>query len=173
MELSLTELAKLGRPFIIKPANTTGGGVGVVLGAETLKEVIDARQFHKNDKYLLQETIKPMECAGQRMWFRVFYAFGEIIPCWWDDQTHVYRPMREEEEQNLCLAGLRSVTEKIHSICQLEFFSTELVSTSDGRLVAVDYVNEICDMRPQSHHPDGVPDSIVQQIATRMIEFIK
>ncbi len=53
IELSLSELAKLGRPFIIKPANTTGGGIGVVIGAETLKEVIDARQFHKNDKYLL------------------------------------------------------------------------------------------------------------------------
>ena len=26
VELSLTELAQLGRPFIIKPANTTGGG---------------------------------------------------------------------------------------------------------------------------------------------------
>ena len=33
VELSLTELSQLGRPFIIKPANTTGGGVGVVLGA--------------------------------------------------------------------------------------------------------------------------------------------
>ena len=61
VELSITELAKLGRPFIIKPANTTGGGVGVVMGAETLKEIIDARQFNKNDKYLLQETIRPIE----------------------------------------------------------------------------------------------------------------
>jgi hypothetical protein len=44
IELSLSELARLGRPFIIKPANTTGGGIGVVIGAETLKEIIDARQ---------------------------------------------------------------------------------------------------------------------------------
>jgi glutathione synthase/RimK-type ligase-like ATP-grasp enzyme len=59
LELSLTELAHLGRPFIIKPANTTGGGLGVVLGAETLKEILDTRQHHKNDTYLLQETVHP------------------------------------------------------------------------------------------------------------------
>jgi len=32
VKLSLSELAQLGRPFIIKPANTTGGGIGVVTG---------------------------------------------------------------------------------------------------------------------------------------------
>ena len=59
VELSLSDLAKLGRPFIIKPANTTGGGVGVILGAETLKDILDSRQHHKNDKYLLQQEIRP------------------------------------------------------------------------------------------------------------------
>lgn len=59
VELSLSDLAKLERPFIIKPANTIGGGVGVVMGAETLRDVIDASQRHRNDKYLMQETLKP------------------------------------------------------------------------------------------------------------------
>src|ERR1041385_2329781 len=53
IEFTLSELERLGRPFIIKPANTTGGGIGVVLGAETLRDVIESRQHHKNDKYLL------------------------------------------------------------------------------------------------------------------------
>jgi hypothetical protein len=35
--LTLEDLSNLGRPFIIKPANTTGGGIGVVEGAETLQ----------------------------------------------------------------------------------------------------------------------------------------
>lgn len=86
MELSLSELANLGRPFIIKPANTTGGGIGVVLGAETLKDILEARQHHRKDKYLLQETIKPAFFSGNKAWFRVIYAFGEVFPCWWDDQ---------------------------------------------------------------------------------------
>ena len=71
VELSLTELAKLGRPFIIKPANTTGGGLGVVMGAESLKEIIDARQSHKKDKYLLQETVYPA----------MLYRQAGMVPC--------------------------------------------------------------------------------------------
>jgi hypothetical protein len=46
----------------------------------------------------------------------------------------------------------------------LEFFSSEIALTNDGLFVAVDYVNEICDMRLQSKHYDGVPDAIVAQI---------
>ena len=173
VELSLSELAKLNRPFIIKPANTTGGGIGVVIGAETLKEVIDARQSHKNDKYLLQETITPTILVEHRAWFRVFYAFGEIIPSWWNDITHIYSLILDEEERRLGLGQLRIITERIHTICQLEFFSTELAFTADGRCVAVDYVNEMCDMRLQSQFSDGVPDIIVQRIVARMMECVK
>jgi hypothetical protein len=173
VELSISELAKLRRPFIIKPANTTGGGVGVVIGAETLKEIIDARQVQKNDKYLLQETIEPMIIGGKRAWFRIFYAFGEIIPSWWDDITHVYTSLLEEEERKFNLGQFRTIAMIIHTICQLDFFSTEIAITSDGRCVAVDYVNEMCDMRLQSQFFDGVPDSIVQRIISRMMEYVK
>ena len=173
VELTITELAKLGRPFIIKPANTTGGGIGVVMGAETLKEIIEARQSHKNDKYLLQETIKPIECTGRRAWFRVFYAFGDIIPSWWDDVTHIYSLLDKDEEQQIDIERLKKITERIHTVCQLEFFSTELVCTADKRCITVDYVNEMCDMRLQSQFVDGVPDTIVEQIVSRMMEYIK
>jgi hypothetical protein len=166
-------LAKLGRPFIIKPANTTGGGIGVVMGAESLKEIIEARQSHKNDKYLLQETIKPIVFEGRRAWFRVFYAFGDIIPVWWDDLTHIYSLLREEDEQHIDKERLVKITHDIHTVCQLEFFSTELVYTGDRKCIAVDYVNEMCDMRLKSQFLDGVPDVVVRRIAHRMMEFVK
>ena len=173
IELTITDLAKLGRPFIIKPANTTGGGIGVVMGAETLKEIIEARQSHKNDKYLLQETIKPVVCSGRRGWFRVFYAFGDVIPSWWDDVTHIYSLLSEDDERQVDVERFKTITEHIHAICRLEFFSTELVCTDDRRSVAVDYVNEMCDMRLQSQFTDGVPDMLVRRIASRMMEYIK
>jgi hypothetical protein len=173
VELSISELAKLGRPFIIKPANTTGGGIGVVLGAESLKEIIDARQSHKNDKYLLQETIQPMMSDGRRAWFRVFYAFGDIIPVWWDDVTHIYSLLREDDELPIEKERLVKITQSIHTVCQLEFFSTELVYTGDSKCVAVDYVNEMCDMRLKSQFQDGVPDVVVQRIVQRMMEYVK
>lgn len=164
IELSLSELALLGRPFIIKPANTTGGGVGVVLGAESLKDVIETRQHHKNDKYLLQETVKAKYLEGNKAWFRVLYAFGEILPCWWDDVTHIYRRVTIEEENAFHIVPLRDVMKTIQKVCKLDFFSSEIVLTTDDKFVVVDYVNEVCDMRLQSRHNDGVPDDVVQRI---------
>ena len=170
--LTLTDLAKLGRPFIIKPANTTGGGLGVVLGAETLKDIIETRQHHKNDKYLLQEAVKPGYLSENRGWFRVFYAFGSIIPCWWDDKTHLYEEITIEDEKSFGLGPLRGVTGIVQRACGLDFFSTEIVFTRDERFVVVDYVNEMCDMRLQSKHRDGVPDRVVRSIASSLIKFV-
>jgi len=171
VELSLSELAMLGRPFIIKPANTTGGGVGVVLGAESLKDVIETRQHHKNDKYLLQEKVVPVEVADHRGWFRVFYAFGLVLPCWWNDETHFYEELTPKDEEGFGLQPLRSITATIQQICGLDFFSTEIAMTSIEKFVVVDYVNEMCDMRLQSRHPDGVPDQIVRSIAEALVDF--
>ncbi len=172
-ELTLTELAKLGRPFIIKPANTTGGGTGVVLGAESLKDVIDTRQHHKNDKYLLQETVKPKLLDGNRAWFRVLYGFGEILPCWWNDVTHEYRRITHEEETRYAIGVLRGMMRTIQEVCRLDFFSSEIALTEEGKFIVVDYVNEVCDMRLQSKHRDGVPDDIVGRIQELIAEETK
>ena len=172
VELSLSELSLLGRPFIIKPANTTGGGVGVVLGAESLKDIIETRQHHKNDKYLLQEKVVPANLAERRAWFRVFYAFGTIIPCWWNDQTHIYEELTTAEVEGFNLHSLRSITATIKTICGLDFFSTEIALTGSDTFVVVDYVNEMCDMRLKSLHADGVPDSIVRSITSALAGFI-
>ena len=171
VELSLSELAQLGRPFIIKPANTTGGGVGVVVGAESLKDIIETRQHHKNDKYLLQEKIIPATLGGHRAWFRVFYAFGEVVLCWWDDQTHIYDEVTPEEEQRFDLHSLREIAAAIREVCALDFFSTEISCLPSGAFVVVDYVNEMCDMRLKSLHVDGVPDRIVTLIAGRISDL--
>lgn len=168
VELSLSELAQLGRPFIIKPANTTGGGIGVILGAETLKDVIETRQHHKNDKYLLQEEILPMMLDGRKGWFRVFGVSGMVLPCWWDPETHVYTEVSASEQRRWQLITLNHVTRIIASVCRLDFFSTEIAIPNSNRHVAVDYVNEVCDMRPKSLHVDGVPDRVVAAVARQL-----
>lgn len=173
LELSLTELAHLGRPFIIKPANTTGGGLGVVLGAETLKDILDTRQHHKNDTYLLQETVYPKIMGENIAWFRVFYAFGSVILCWWDHRTHIYREVTKLEERKYKLQKLRATLLTIHKICRLDFFSSEIAIDTEGKFIAVDYVNEICDMRPQSKHFDGVPNQIIAVIQLQCAKYTR
>jgi hypothetical protein len=162
--ISLSDLAVLGRPFIIKPCNTTGGGIGVVTGAESLHEVLMERKTNCEDKYLLQEKIYPKYLDGKRAWFRCFYAFGKIIPVWWDDQTHLYHEFTGDDKTIFNLEALFTTVTKIQELIDLDFFSTEIVLTTSGKFIAIDYVNDQCDMRFQSKHYDGVPDNVVNQI---------
>jgi hypothetical protein len=171
--ISVDDLAILGRPFIIKPCNTTGGGVGVVTGAESLKEVLEERIVNSNDKYLIQEKIYPMDLNSHRAWFRCYWAFGRVIPVWWDDQTHLYSEVTLEEMMNFNLRKLVKVTKTIANITELDFFSTEVVLTPDKRFVVIDYVNDQCDMRIKSKHVDGVPDIVVQQIVNNLLRTIR
>ena len=163
----------LGKPFVIKPANTTGGGKGVILNVSSLDEIVKARQEQADDKYLLQETITPKLLDGKRAWYRVYFAFGETIPCWWDDVTHRYTELVLEEEERYGLEGLRGAIRIIKEISGLDFFSSEVALTDDGRLVVVDYVNEVCDMRLQSKYPDGAPDAVVHRIERLIAEHVK
>jgi hypothetical protein len=172
-ELTDEQLAVIGKPFIIKPANTTGGGIGVVLDAKSLNDVLEARRHYQDDKYLLQELIKPIRYGERKAWFRVFYAFGKVFPCWWDDVTHIYEPVTAEDEERFGLSALRFITRKIYRVCRLDFFSTEIATTLNHKFVVVDYVNEMCDMRMKSATPDGVPNEIVEQIITAMIQFVE
>ncbi|MFA6597909.1 MAG: hypothetical protein WCS69_09310 [Ignavibacteriaceae bacterium] len=162
--ISLNNLAILGRPFIIKPCNITGGGIGVVTGAETLSDVLYERKFNHKDKYLLQEKIYPVLLEGRRAWFRVFYAFGKIIPTWWDDLTHRYEILTHEEITKFNLRKLFQITRTINKTVELDFFSTEIVLTAQQKFIVIDYVNDQCDLRFQSAHPDGVPDAIISAI---------
>jgi hypothetical protein len=166
--ISLDDLAILGRPFIIKPCNTTGGGMGVVTGAETLKEVFEERVTNLDDKYILQQKIYPSMLNEKRSWFRCFWAFDKVVPTWWDDQTHLYSEFTNFELHNFKLKKLYSITKKIAQITQLDFFSTEIVLTNENKFVVVDYVNDQCDMRFQSKHIDGVPDKVIYQIINNL-----
>jgi hypothetical protein len=169
---SVEDLAKLGRPFIIKPCNTTGGGIGVVTGAETLKEILEERATYCDDKYLLQEKIYPKILDGKRAWFRSFWAFGKSIPVWWDDQTHLYEELTKDDYRKYKLRNLKLVTKKIADIISLDFFSTEIVLTDDDSLLVIDYVNDQCDMRFKSKHYDGIPENIIDEILKNMLRFI-
>ena len=172
VSLTVEELAILGRPFIIKPCNTTGGGVGVVTGAESLREVFDERLTNSDDKYILQQKIYPKILDGKRAWFRCFWAFGKPIPVWWDDQTHLYTELKKEEVENYKLKKLFLITRNIAKITGLDFFSTEVVLTNEDLFVVIDYVNDQCDMRLKSKHLDGVPDSVGYQIGNNLLKAI-
>jgi len=170
--LHVDDLALLGRPFVIKPANTTGGGIGVVDGAESLQEILHARTEFQSDKYLIQEKIIPMEKEGHRFWFRSFYTGGQIFSAWWHDETHRYTMIDDVLIEPYGLCAISRIMRKIADVAMLTLFSSEVACRTDGRWVVVDYVNESCDMRIQSKHWDGVPDILVMNIVSALTQFI-
>lgn len=170
--ISIDDLETLGRPFIIKPCNTTGGGMGVVTGAESLKEVLHARQKHSNDKYLIQEKVYPKILDGRRAWFRCYWAFGKVVCVWWDDETHIYNQLLNSDVKKFGLRKLFQITKTIHRLTKLDFFSTEIALTDKNKFVVIDYVNDQCDMRFKSLHHDGVPDEIVLEIINNLRLFV-
>ncbi len=171
LSLRREDLAPLGTPFIIKPANTTGGSLGVVHDAAGLEAVWPARLRLPRDKYLLQEKVVPEERDGKRFWFRGFYVLGEVFCTWWDDFTHLYTELLSEEISAYGLSPLFTCVRGIADISGLRFFSTEIAMDSKRRFLTVDYVNENCDMRLKSRHKDGVPDAVVLKIARRIASY--
>jgi hypothetical protein len=171
LPLGPAELVPLGSPFVIKPANTTGGCLGVVEDASRIEDALTARQAYPSDKYLLQEKIIPEERDGKRFWFRGFFILGDVHCTWWDPKTHVYTELADDDAGRYDLQPLPAVVRTVAAISGLRFFSTEIVRDARGQLIAVDYVNETCDMRVQSKHADGVPDTVVRKIAGRIASY--
>lgn len=169
--LASPDLTPLGGRFSIKPAHG-GGGVGVVNAAQVWTQVAAARQRFPGDKYLLQEWITPATIDRRRAWFRVIYCCGQVFPCWWDDQTHVYAPVTPEDETCYNLGRLREMAAIIAAVCGLQLFSTEIAWATDGRLLSVDYVNDPLDLRLQSSTAEGVPDQIVAALAGCMAGWV-
>jgi glutathione synthase/RimK-type ligase-like ATP-grasp enzyme len=169
---SVPELLHIGVPFIIKPANG-GGGRGVILGAQNQVDVVKARKALWGDKILLQEEIQPTRLSGRMAWFRTFMIGESVHLCWWNKETHHYHPVTSTEEFYFGLQELREITQQIKNICELKLFSTEIALSADGRFVAIDYVNDQPDLRPQSRTPDGVPDPVLNGIVTEVTRWVK
>ncbi|MBN1585938.1 MAG: hypothetical protein JW937_00740 [Candidatus Omnitrophica bacterium] len=167
------ERAKLGVPFVIKPS-LGFGQLGVIREAKgTIREIAGARKYDRGDDFLLQERIVPIHLNGNRAWFRVFNLFDTIIPCWWDDVANRYAHVSYEEFNAYSLYPLVKIVSKIAQITQMSWFSTEIaIDEKEGkrRFLAIDFVNDQCDMSAQSEHDNGVPDPVVEYTARRMIE---
>jgi len=168
--VSPIDLSPLGENFVIKPSNG-GGGEGVIMGATSVDEILKARLQFPSMKYLAQAHVTPRIINNRPAWFRVFYANGETYPCWWDTDTHVYESLTVLDESQNGLGRLREITNRIASICKLDWFSTEIAQADE--FLVVDYVNDQIDTRVKSQALDGVPDEIMESIAAQLVKIAK
>lgn len=167
----ILRLENVGTPFIVKPAHG-GGGLGVLLGARTLAEVLTARKDFAHDQILIQENIVPRVLGGRKAWFRAYYIGGDTLLCWWDPVLHIYERVLPSEAAAWGLGRMEAIARLIHEIAKLNFFSTEIALTETMHYVSVDYVNDQCDMRLKSGAVDGVPDDVVESVCDSLAGFI-
>ncbi len=170
--LSRTEKRGLGFPFIVKPALGYGQkGVKKISQRSPLKDIASARKFNIGDNFLLQQFIDPLNLEGTPAWFRVYNIFGEIIPCWWNPKTNVFRQVTLKEMDVYKLIPLVRIASEIGRIVRVDWFSCEIaINKKNKKFVVIDYMNDQCAVYPQSKHKDGVPDDLVVQMAERIVE---
>ncbi|UCF98021.1 MAG: hypothetical protein JSV89_00440 [Spirochaetaceae bacterium] len=172
IEIDKGFLQNLGVPFVIKPANTTGGGTGVFQDGRCSEDVLSLRQQYPSDRYLVQEKILPKQTRDRRFWFRVFFSNAEVYSCWWNDHTHVYEILSATEVGETLLQRFVDIAHRIARISSLQLFSAEIALDYQDRLVVVDYVNESPDLRRKSRFSNGVPDQVVDRIIENLAVWI-
>lgn len=186
-----------GAGYFLKPANGFGQrGVVRVDNPEKLFPVLAAaRKECAGDTFLIQrEVCSPwLRCddgADRPAYWRVWHCFGELIPFWWskaaaDMGRPSYRRLSAAECRRHGLWPVLAYVQDLAQLCGLNWFSTE-VCLSTGRqrsrytvlmdqdsvlpVVAIDYVNDQCDVDVQSRWLGAPPDAVVRHVADRFAD---
>jgi hypothetical protein len=169
----IPDLSPLGVPFSVKP-DLGGGGWGVKTDALDWSDVEQVRRTLPEDDLILQQFVTPNVVEGRRAWFRILYACDIVIPCWWDDQTHLFgHAVSILERDRFQLSPLWDIVGVAARISQLQLFSTEVGITPDGVFVAVDYVNDPVDLRMQPDAREGMPADVARRLALAITARIR
>lgn len=179
----------------VKPANGFGGK-GVVRverpePAALAAAVAVCRGHDRRDRLLLQREVRCPRLACEDgverpAYWRILWCHGEVLPFWWgrSEVEHgrpSYRPLAQSEVQRYGLRPVLEYATDLAEVCGLNWFSTELCLsdgaepsrhrvTTAGRewpVVAIDYVNDQCDMDVQSRWLGAPPDAVVRHVAER------
>ena len=183
----------------VKPANGFGS-TGVMrienCTQERLQSALsETRQRHPEDAILVQKAVTCPRLRsedGVERWayWRIVNCMGEQVPFWWhkaepDQGRPSYHRVSGSDIKRLKLQEVLAYSRDLADLCRLSWFSTELCASEggessdhhvpgpDGKLlpvVAIDYVNDQCDVDVQSRWLGGPPDAFVRHAATRFAE---
>lgn len=178
----------------VKPANGFGGR-GVIctdrVDPDGLAAVVaEARNQDRRDAVLIQRAVRCPRLAGddgveRPAYWRVLYCLGELFPFWWNhaEMGPNYRRLRTSEITRHHLQPVLDFALELADLTGLHWFSTELCLSEGnepsryvvrGRrahpVVAIDYVNDQCDVDVQSRWPGAPPDAVIRYVAERLAD---
>jgi hypothetical protein len=199
-ERRLLRLDEPGARVYVKPANGfSGRGVVRVDWTDPIgltAAVASARNYDRSDAYLIQREVCPptlVDDSGRPCpaYWRVLSCLGELIPFWWAPQEQVghgkpsYHPLAPAEVRRLGLGPVLDYVRTLGRLSGLEWFSTELCLSTGPEasrftvrgpggqawpVVAIDYLNDQCDVDVASRWAGAVPDEVVRRLAWRFAE---
>lgn len=156
-----------------------------------------ARNHDRGDTFLIQRALRPprllCEDGVERLaYWRILYCLRELIPFWWNqEETHCgrpsYRRLTPPEIKDHRLGPVLRYVSDLAELSGLQWFSSEVCLSAGAEpsryivrcpgggahtgcvwsVVAVDYINDQCDVDVQSRWPGAPPDAVVHHLAER------
>lgn len=177
-DLTPEELAKVGDSVVIKPSIGYANR-GVVVGVAPTKEnIAKARDFQRNDDWLIQKKITWTRYGNRPAYVRSYNIFGHRSLVWWSRENgkDKYEPLSWHDVKKYDLLPALDITDRIAALTGMDFFSSEIAITDEtgpGRFVLIDYINDQCDMDPQVRpETTPVPQEWCKWVCQRVAEFV-
>ena len=176
-ELTEAERAKVGERCVIKPSAGFANR-GVVIGvAPTSTEIAKARDFNRDDDWLVQKMISWTRCGNRPAYLRGYHLLGHRSLMWWckENGEDRYDLLSWADLQKYDLLPAVDLIDRVAAVSGVDFFSSEIAITSatgPDRFVLIDYINDQCDMDPESRPgTTPVPEAWVKWVCGHLAEF--
>ena len=173
-ELTPDERARIGDLCVIKPSYGVAG-LGAVIGVPpTRDQVMIARDYDRNDDWLIQKMIRWTRFGDRQAYLRGYNVLGHRTLMWWSGQAG-YAPVTWDDFRRYDLLGAVELIDRVAATTGVEFFSSEIAITSQtpgpDRYCLIDYVNDQCDLDCQGAPDRAPPASWVAWVCDRLAEF--
>ena len=166
-------VSKVGAPFVIKTAHSADDGSVNTKGlsAEDIDRFVNEDYF---DTALVESYITPKVSGGQPAWFRIIFAFGSVLPHYWNPQNHFYKRFGKSEEESELAKTFSEYAAKIAATTKIDLFSFEATIPfgSDSPII-IDYLNQPIDLNSQKESADSLPSETISEIIDAFFESEK
>jgi hypothetical protein len=178
-ELTAEERAKVGERCVIKPSAGFANR-GVVVGVPpTLAEIKKARDFDRNDDWLVQKMISWTRCGNRPAYMRGYHLLGHRSLVWWckENGEDRYELLTWADLQQYDLLPAVNLIDRVAAVSGVDFFSSEIAITDAAgpeRFVLIDYINDQCDMDPEVRPgTTPLPEAWVRWVCGRLAQYTR
>ena len=177
-DLTPDELARIGEKCVVKPSFGVSGKGAVVGVPSTAAAIRQARNYNRQDDWLVQKMIRWTRCGDRPAYLRAYNIFGHRSLMWWarDDGREWYDLLTWEDLHKYDLLPVVGLIDRLAEVTGMDFFSSEVAITAHtgpDRFVLIDYVNDQCDLDTEDGpNKRGIPEPWVAWVCAKCAEFV-